>query len=116
MAHAVWTPLAEDDLEEILFQIRVVDKRPLTARRNGAAIHDAVNAPANMEIHDVAGFVDGQDDLQERINAVIECVVVGCAAHIGILTNEVSADAASQIADALRTPQPQWNRQLAQSC
>lgn len=39
-----------DDLEEILFQIRVVDKRPLTARRNGEAIHDAVNARANMEV------------------------------------------------------------------
>jgi hypothetical protein len=38
MAHAVWTPLAEDDLEEILFQIRVVDGRPLTARRNGEGI------------------------------------------------------------------------------
>ena len=50
MAHAVWTPLAEDDLEEILFQIRVVDKRPLTARRNGKAIHDAVNSRANMEV------------------------------------------------------------------
>ncbi len=50
MTHAVWTPLAEDDLEEILFQIRVVDKRPLTVRRNGEAIHDAVSARANMAV------------------------------------------------------------------
>jgi len=50
MTHAVWTPLAENDLEEILFQIRVVDERPLTARRNGEAIHNAVNARASTDV------------------------------------------------------------------
>jgi len=50
MAHAVWTPLAVNDLEEILFRIRVVDGRPLTARRNGEAIHKAVNNRAAMNI------------------------------------------------------------------
>jgi len=46
MARAVWTPLAEDDLEETLFQIRVVDGRPLTAHRNGEGIQEAVHARA----------------------------------------------------------------------
>ena len=50
MARAVWTPLAVNDLEENLFQIRVVDERPLTARRNGEAIHNAVNARASMDV------------------------------------------------------------------
>ena len=50
MAHAVWTPLAESDLEEILFQIRVVDERPLTARRNGEAIHKTVNDRAKLDV------------------------------------------------------------------
>ena len=50
MAHAVWTPLAENDLEEILFQIRVVSGRPLTARRNGEAIQNEVNARASMDV------------------------------------------------------------------
>ena len=50
MARAVWTPLAEDDLEEILFQIRVVDGRPLTARRNGEGIQEAVNTKAALHI------------------------------------------------------------------
>ncbi len=50
MAHAVWTPLAEDDLEEILFQIRIVDGRPLTAHRNGEGIKRAVNKRAAQPI------------------------------------------------------------------
>ncbi len=50
MARAVWTPVAENDLEEILFQIRVVDNRPLTARRNGEAIHLAVNDRAATDV------------------------------------------------------------------
>ena len=54
MANAVWTPLAESDLEEILFQIRVVDERPLTARRNGEAIRSAVNAIASMDVPGLA--------------------------------------------------------------
>ena len=50
MAHAVWTRLAESDLEEILFQIRVMDERTLTARRNGEAIHKAVNDGAKLDV------------------------------------------------------------------
>lgn len=50
MAHAVWTPLAEEVLKEILFQIRVIDGRPVTARRNGEAIHQAVNRRAETNI------------------------------------------------------------------
>ena len=50
MARAVWTPLAEDDLEEIIFRIRVVDRRPLTARRNGEGIQEAVNTRAAQHI------------------------------------------------------------------
>ena len=50
MAHALWTPLAENDLEEILFQIRVVGERPETARRIGELIRDDTNARANMDV------------------------------------------------------------------
>lgn len=35
MRRAIWTPLAVQELEEILFYIRVVDGRPETARQIG---------------------------------------------------------------------------------
>jgi len=50
MALALWTPLAENDLEEILFQIRVVGERPETARRIAEAIRNEANARANMDV------------------------------------------------------------------
>jgi plasmid stabilization system protein ParE len=37
-------------LEEILFQIRVIDGRPLTARRNGEEIQESVNERAAKHI------------------------------------------------------------------
>jgi plasmid stabilization system protein ParE len=39
----VWTPVAEEDLEDILFYIAVEGGRPETARRIGVEIVDAVN-------------------------------------------------------------------------
>lgn len=38
MARVTWTPLAESELENILFYIRVTDARPLTARHIGEGI------------------------------------------------------------------------------
>jgi plasmid stabilization system protein ParE len=46
MSHAVWTPLAEIELEDILFYIRVADGRPETARRIGQEIQDRVEQQA----------------------------------------------------------------------
>lgn len=39
----VWTPVAEEDLEEILYYIAVEDGRPETARRLGEEILSAVD-------------------------------------------------------------------------
>lgn len=35
MARVLWTPVAQSELEDILFYIRVADGRPITARRIG---------------------------------------------------------------------------------
>jgi plasmid stabilization system protein ParE len=42
MANAVWTPLAESELEEILYYIRIVDGRPEISRRIGEELRDCV--------------------------------------------------------------------------
>jgi plasmid stabilization system protein ParE len=47
MPIAVWSPKAEYDLEEILISIRVASEMPLTARRIGEEIVEAVNDQAN---------------------------------------------------------------------
>jgi plasmid stabilization system protein ParE len=46
MATAVWTPLAELELEDILFYIRIADGRPETARRIGQELRDCVDRQA----------------------------------------------------------------------
>ena len=46
MAHAVWTPLAALEVEEILFYIRIVDGRPETARRIGEELCDCADRQA----------------------------------------------------------------------
>ncbi len=43
MAHAVWTPLAQLEVEELLYYIRVVDSRPEIARRIGEELRDAAD-------------------------------------------------------------------------
>lgn len=53
MARAVWTPLAESEVEEILFYIRIVDGRPETARRIGVDIRDCADRQA-------ANYLSGQ--------------------------------------------------------
>lgn len=40
MSHAVWTPLAEAELEDIVYYIAVEDGRPLTAERVAREIRD----------------------------------------------------------------------------
>jgi plasmid stabilization system protein ParE len=50
MAHAVWTPLATLELEEILFYIRVVDGRPETSRRIGEELRDYINRQATHSL------------------------------------------------------------------
>jgi toxin ParE1/3/4 len=50
MAQVVWTPVAERELEDILFYIRVTDGRPQTARRIAEALcfelEDLVSQPS----------------------------------------------------------------------
>jgi toxin ParE1/3/4 len=46
MARAVWTPLAQHELEDILFYIRVAGGRPETARRIGEEIRDKAEKQA----------------------------------------------------------------------
>jgi toxin ParE1/3/4 len=48
MPAAVWAPQAENDLEDILFYIRVTAEQPLTAQRIGQEIVDAVRAQAAL--------------------------------------------------------------------
>jgi len=50
MAGAVWTPLAELELEDILFYIRVVDERPEIARRIGEEIRDCADRQAHPRL------------------------------------------------------------------
>lgn len=44
MSSAVWTPVAVQDLEEILYYIAVDGGRPETARRLGQEIRDVVHS------------------------------------------------------------------------
>ncbi|MAT69226.1 MAG: hypothetical protein CMJ58_06835 [Planctomycetaceae bacterium] len=46
MGVAAWTPVAEEDLDDILFQIAVVDGRPETAERIYGEIRDRANEHA----------------------------------------------------------------------
>jgi plasmid stabilization system protein ParE len=50
MASAVWTPLAEADIEEILFYIRVIDGRPETSRRIGEELRDCAKRQAGRSV------------------------------------------------------------------
>jgi len=43
MPHALWTPLAEADLEEIVYYIAVEGGRPATAERIASEIRDRAN-------------------------------------------------------------------------
>lgn len=47
MGLAVWTPIAEEDLDDILYYIAVVDRNPETAERVFYEIRDCVQAIAN---------------------------------------------------------------------
>ena len=42
MAGVVWTPVAESDLDDILFYISFVDRRPLTGERIYYEIRDRI--------------------------------------------------------------------------
>src|SRR5258708_3935253 len=48
MCRAVWTPLAELELEDLLFYIRIADGRPLTARRIGEELREHVDRQATQ--------------------------------------------------------------------
>ncbi len=50
MARTVWTPLAQQELEDILFYIRVADGRPLTSRRIGEELCDALDRQATKPL------------------------------------------------------------------
>ncbi|MBC8350902.1 MAG: type II toxin-antitoxin system RelE/ParE family toxin [Planctomycetes bacterium] len=47
MSHAVWTPLAEAELEDIVYYIAVKDRRPLTAERIARGIHNRAENAAD---------------------------------------------------------------------
>jgi plasmid stabilization system protein ParE len=46
MGDAVWTQIAADEFEDILYYIRVTDARPLTAQRLGEELLEIVNRHA----------------------------------------------------------------------
>ncbi len=46
MARAVWTPIAESELDDILFYISLVDRRPATGQRIYFEIRDRVEEHA----------------------------------------------------------------------
>jgi plasmid stabilization system protein ParE len=48
MPSAFWAPRAEQDLEEILFYLRVTDGHPLTAERIGREIFDTAEKQARL--------------------------------------------------------------------
>ncbi len=50
MPNAVWTPLAEAELDEILFHIAIVDGRQLTAEKNYYEIRKATNRHAQKQL------------------------------------------------------------------
>ena len=49
MAGVVWTPIAESDLDEILFYISFVDRKPSTGERVYFEIRDSIAAHAANE-------------------------------------------------------------------
>ena len=51
MAHVVWTPVAESDLDDILFYISLVDRRPLTGEKIYREIRDRVEEQAAKQLH-----------------------------------------------------------------
>lgn len=46
MPRALWTPVAEADLDDILFYIAVIDRSPLTGERLYYELRDRVNKQA----------------------------------------------------------------------
>lgn len=50
MAQVVWTPVAESDLDEILFYIALVDRSPETGQRIYFEIRDRVNEHAAQSL------------------------------------------------------------------
>jgi plasmid stabilization system protein ParE len=61
MAHAIWTPLAELEVEDILYYIRIVDGRPETSRRIGEELRDCADRQAahNLPGHRHSSAPDG---------------------------------------------------------
>ena len=50
MARAVWTPVAESDLDDILFYISMVARRPTTGERISYEIRDRVSDHAAKQL------------------------------------------------------------------
>ena len=50
MAGVVWTPVAESDVDDILFYISLVDRRPATGERIYHEIRDRVAAHAAKQL------------------------------------------------------------------
>jgi plasmid stabilization system protein ParE len=50
MSRAVWTPVAESDLEDILFYIAYVDRKPATGERIYFEIRDRVIEHADKQL------------------------------------------------------------------
>lgn len=50
MADVVWTPIAESDLDEILFYISLVDRKPATGERIYYEIRDRVADHASKQL------------------------------------------------------------------
>jgi len=50
MSRALWTPVAESDLDDILFYIACVDRRPLTGERLYYEIRDRVTEQAEQPL------------------------------------------------------------------
>jgi plasmid stabilization system protein ParE len=68
MKCALWTPLAELELEDILFYIRVQDGRPETAHRLGEEIFDLANqyAARGLPGHKHSAAPDGWFYIQHK--------------------------------------------------
>jgi plasmid stabilization system protein ParE len=77
MPKVVWTPTAEKDLEDILYYIRVQGGQPMTARRNGETILDAVAELAAQEFprHQHPAAPEGWFYLQRKRWLVFYCLV-----------------------------------------
>ena len=48
MPHAVWTPFAESELDDIIFYIAVEDRRPMTGEQVYLGIRRAADEQASM--------------------------------------------------------------------